>query len=105
MKFMRRPDLDCQTRVHIVMLAWLHQGVYGKMTQIAHSYQISRTFLYQPAIIQSSSSIHFWTDGQWNVNRNRRLPSHGMHGSTPALSSFASRLVRMAAAAAACSKP
>jgi len=47
MKFMRRPDLDCQTRVHIVMLAWLHQGVYGKMTQIAHSYQISRTFLYQ----------------------------------------------------------
>ncbi len=44
---MRRPDLDCQTRVHIVMLAWLHQGVYGKMTQIAHSYQISRTFLYQ----------------------------------------------------------
>lgn len=47
MRFMRRPDLDCQTRVHIVMLAWLHQGVYGKMTQIAHSYQISRTFLYQ----------------------------------------------------------
>src|SRR6266704_3439898 len=47
----------------------------------------------------------FWTDGQWKVNRNRRLPSHGMHGSTPALSSFASRLVRMAAAAAACSKP
>src|SRR2546425_6891426 len=47
MKFMRRPDLDCQTRVHIVMLAWLHQGVYGKMTQIAQYYQISRTFLYQ----------------------------------------------------------
>jgi len=47
MKFMRRPDLDCQTRVHMVMLAWLHQGVDGKMTQIAHSYQISRTFLSQ----------------------------------------------------------
>jgi len=44
---MRRPDLHCQTRIHIVMLAWLHQGVYGKMTQIAQSYQISRTFLYQ----------------------------------------------------------
>jgi hypothetical protein len=29
------------------MLAWLHQGVYGKMTEIAQSYQISRTFLYQ----------------------------------------------------------
>jgi len=29
------------------MLAWLHQGVYGKMTEIAQCYQISRTFLYQ----------------------------------------------------------
>jgi hypothetical protein len=47
MKFTRRPDLDPQTRIHIVMLAWLHQGVYGKMTQIAQSYRISRTFLYQ----------------------------------------------------------
>jgi len=33
--------------MHIVMLAWLHQGVYGKMTEIAKYYQISRTFLYQ----------------------------------------------------------
>ena len=47
MKFIRRPDLDPRTRIHIVMLAWLHQNVYGKMTEIAHSYQISRTFLYQ----------------------------------------------------------
>jgi len=47
MKFIRRPDLDPQTRIHIVMLAWLHQGVYGKMTEIANSYRISRTFLYQ----------------------------------------------------------
>jgi len=47
MKFTRRPDLDPQTRIHIVMLAWLHQGVYGKMTEIARCYQISRTFLYQ----------------------------------------------------------
>lgn len=47
MKFTRRPDLDPQTRIHIVMLAWLHQGVYGKRTEIARSYQISRTFLYQ----------------------------------------------------------
>jgi hypothetical protein len=29
------------------MTAWLHQGVYGKMTKIAKFYQISRTFLYQ----------------------------------------------------------
>ena len=47
MKFTRRPDLDPRTRIHIVMLAWLHQGVYGRMTEIAKHYQISRTFLYQ----------------------------------------------------------
>lgn len=47
MKFTRRPDLDPQTRIHIVMLAWFHQGVYGKMTEIARYFQISRTFLYQ----------------------------------------------------------
>jgi len=47
MKFTRRADLDPQTRIHIVMLAWLGQGVYGKMTEIANTYLISRTFLYQ----------------------------------------------------------
>jgi len=47
MKFMRRPDLAPQTRIQIVMTAWLHQGVYGRMTQIAQYYQISRTFLSQ----------------------------------------------------------
>ena len=47
MKFTRRPDLTPQTRIDIVMLAWLHQGVYGKMTAIATYYKISRTFLYQ----------------------------------------------------------
>jgi hypothetical protein len=47
MKFIRRPDLDPQTRIHIVMLAWLHQGVYGKITEIANYDRISRTFLYQ----------------------------------------------------------
>jgi hypothetical protein len=46
MKFIRRADVDPQTRLHIVMLAWLPQGIYGKMTEIAQSYQISRTFLY-----------------------------------------------------------
>jgi hypothetical protein len=29
------------------MLAWLPQGVYGKMTDIANAYRISRTLLYQ----------------------------------------------------------
>jgi hypothetical protein len=47
MKFIRRHDLDPHTRIEIVKLAWLHQGIYGKMTQIAQDYHISRTFLYQ----------------------------------------------------------
>jgi hypothetical protein len=47
MKFTRRPDLDPRTRIAIVRLAWLHPGVYGQMTQIAQTYRISRTFLYQ----------------------------------------------------------
>ena len=47
MKFTRRPDLDPQTRIDIVKDVWIHQGLYGKMTQIAQEYHISRTFLYQ----------------------------------------------------------
>ena len=47
MKFTRRPDLDPQTRIEIVKHVWIHQGIYGKMVQIAQEYQISRTFLYQ----------------------------------------------------------
>jgi len=47
MKFTRRHDLDPQTRFDIVKDVWLHQGIYGKMVQIAQAYQISRTFLYQ----------------------------------------------------------
>ena len=47
MKFIRRHDLTPHTRIDIVRLAWLNQGIYGKMTQIAQEYHISRTFLYQ----------------------------------------------------------
>ena len=47
MKFTRRPDLSPPTRIEIVKLAWLNQGIYGKMTEIAQAFQISRTFLYQ----------------------------------------------------------
>ena len=47
MKFTRRHDLDPQTRIDIVKHVWLHQGIYGTMTQIAQEYHISRTFLYQ----------------------------------------------------------
>ena len=47
MKFIRRHDLTPQTRIEMVKHVWLHQGIYGKMAQIAQDYQISRTFLYQ----------------------------------------------------------
>ncbi len=47
MKFIRRPDLGPQTRIDIGRLAWQGQGIYGKMTQIAQEYHLSRTFLYQ----------------------------------------------------------
>src|ERR1700704_6410722 len=46
-----KPRHSCRggrpTRIEMVRLAWLHQGIYGKMTQIAQEYHISRTFLYQ----------------------------------------------------------
>jgi hypothetical protein len=47
MKFTRRPDLDPQTRIELFKRVWINQGIYGKMTQIAQEYQISRTFFYQ----------------------------------------------------------
>ena len=46
MKFIRRPDLDVHTRIDIVIRAWLNQGIYGKMTQLAQEYHLSRTCLY-----------------------------------------------------------
>ena len=70
MQFPRRPDFDPQARIHIVMLAWLHQGVYGKMTQIARHNQISRTLLsprlcmanLQLAILFSDQKLLFHKD-------------------------------------------
>ena len=47
MKFIRRHDVDPQTRIEIVKRAWQDQGIYGRMTEIAQAYHISRTFLYQ----------------------------------------------------------
>jgi hypothetical protein len=47
MKFIRRHDLTPHTRIDMVRLAWLNQGLYGKMTQIAQEYHLSRTWLYQ----------------------------------------------------------
>jgi hypothetical protein len=46
-KFVRRPDLDTQTRINLVVQALANQGIYGARTTIAAQHHISRTFLYQ----------------------------------------------------------
>jgi hypothetical protein len=72
MQFVRRPDLDAQTRIHIVMLAWLHQGVYGKMTQIAQYYRISRTFLYQLLLVANLHLEVLFSDEKCVLQKDQR---------------------------------
>lgn len=76
MKFTRRPDLDPRTRIHIVMLAWLHQGVYGKMTEIAKSYQISRTFLYQLIFVANLQLETLFSDEKLLFQKDHRHLEH-----------------------------
>ena len=45
MKFMRRPDIDHIARVTIAVQGFLGLGVYGEITRIAQSYQVSRLFV------------------------------------------------------------
>ena len=75
MQLVRRPDLDAQTRIHIVMLAWLHQGVYGKMTQIAAYYRISRTFLYPLLFVANLHLEVLFSVGRlnWPISLDRFL--------------------------------
>ena len=47
MKCMRRPDIDHVARVTIAVQAFLGLGVYGEITRIAQSYQVSRLFVYK----------------------------------------------------------
>ena len=47
MKFVRRKELDADTRLKIVLLALACQGVYGARTMLAREYNLSRSFLYQ----------------------------------------------------------
>lgn len=47
MKFVRRPDIDVQSRIEIAILTLLNQGVYGYITNLARVYKVSRTFVYQ----------------------------------------------------------
>ncbi len=73
MKFTRRHDLDPHTRIEIVKHVWLHQGIYGKMTQIAHEYQISRTFLYQLSWAARHHLEDLFSDPQHLVEPPERL--------------------------------
>lgn len=50
------------------MLAWLHQGVYGKMTQIAKAYRISRTMLYQLLLAATLQLEVLFSDDQHQVH-------------------------------------
>jgi hypothetical protein len=45
MQCIRRHDLTPHTRIEMVRLAWLHQGIYGTMTHIAQEYHLSSTWL------------------------------------------------------------
>lgn len=73
MKFTRRHDLDPQTRIDIVKHVWVHQGIYGKMTQIAQEYHISRTFLYQLSWAARRHLEDLFSDPQYLVEPPERL--------------------------------
>lgn len=72
MKFSRRLDLDPHTRIHIVMLAWLHRGIYGKMTEIAKHYPISRTFLYHLLFMAHLQLETLFSDGKRLLPKDHR---------------------------------
>jgi hypothetical protein len=76
MKFTRRPDLDPHTRIKIVNLAWLYQGVYGKMTEIAQQYQISRTFLYRLLLTVNEQLAMLFSDEKRLVQNDQRHFAH-----------------------------
>src|SRR2546429_2132568 len=76
MKFTRRPDLAPHVRIEIVRLAWLYQGVYGKMTQIARYYQISRTFLYQLIFMANLQLEMLFSDEKLLFQKDHRHFAH-----------------------------
>lgn len=47
MQCIRRHDFTPHTRIDMVRLAWLNQGIDGQMTQMAQAYHLSSTFLSQ----------------------------------------------------------
>src|SRR2546422_3508304 len=99
MKFVRRPDLDPQTRIPMVMLAWLHHGIYGKMPHIAQYYRISRTFLSQLLFVAhlqlemlfSEEKLH-WQQDQRHVEQRIVLLRLEGTCSIPSISSIVTHL-------------
>jgi len=71
-KFIRRPDLDAHTRIDIVTQAWLKQGIYGKMTQLAQEYHISRTFLYHLLSVATCQLEALFRDDKQRVQNGQR---------------------------------
>ena len=55
MKFIRRSDLEPQTRIDIVRLAWQGQGIYGKLTQLAREYHIFDLVVRKLKILDEAS--------------------------------------------------
>ncbi len=57
MKFTRRHDVDPPTRIEIVKDVWLHQGIYGKMTQIAQQFPLTTYNSYTTYVGSLSRAI------------------------------------------------
>lgn len=72
MKFVRRTDLDTQTRLDLIKAGFACAGIYGSMTQLALQYNISRTFLYQ----LMAAGLLYLTEMLSVESRN--IPSHQM---------------------------
>ena len=54
------------------MLAWLHQGVYGKMTAIASSYRISSTLLSQRLVAANLPLAGLLSDEKLLVHKDHQ---------------------------------
>src|SRR3979409_714548 len=71
-KCTRRRDEEPQPVCEIVKLGWLYQGVYGKMTEIAQYYQISRTFFYPLLLIANLQLEALFSDEKLLFQKNHR---------------------------------
>jgi hypothetical protein len=72
MKFIRRKDLDTQTRLNIITEGLSGMGIYGAMTNLAIQYKISRTFLYQ---LMGAALIYL---SEMLTVESRQVPSNQM---------------------------